>query len=125
MGIYPSAAMPIPCPVCFGIGVTSPRNREPLSTSLLAAVLQSLSPHPAALDFGKWKGKGKKQGSGTSADRGMERGTELEVRPHIRLSTIKSETIQDIDKSFHVDVLSSSFQLMSNHFSSGRNRKEL
>lgn len=111
-----------PCPVCFGIGVTSPCTEIP--SQLLCLLCSYRASHPAQqhLISGNWKGKGKKQGSGHVWTEGWK-GDRIrhEASCCLKSSTVKSQTVQDID-NIHIDVLSVNFQLVYNHFSSGGKR---
>lgn len=116
-------AHPMPC-VCWHWCHLPPAQRALLSFFSLLHFCTSLSPSPAALDFWKMEKEGKEVGF---RDIGRQRdGKGDRVRDEASLClkswTIKSQAVQDIDKSFYVDVLSISFQLMYNHFSSGKNR---
>lgn len=100
--------------------------QRPYQLPCLLHLYTRLLPNPAALAFWKMEKEDKEAGfrdgcrrRDGKGDRERDRG---EASCCLRSSRIKSQTVQDIDKSFHVDVLSISFQLIHNRFSSGKNR---
>lgn len=128
MGTDPSAAIPIPCPVCQGslccTVITSSLHREPLSASLLAPPLYEVLTQPSSTCFLENENEGKEAGfrDGCRQRDGKGNRGRDEASRCLKSSRIKLQTVQEIDKSFHVAVLSINFQLMCNHFSSGKNR---
>lgn len=107
---------------CAALVSPPPCTKSPSQLLYLLHLHTNLSPSSEALDFWKMEKEGKEAGLREICRQRDGKGDRDEASNCLKSSTIKSQTVQDIDKSFHVGVFSISFQLMYNHFSSGKNR---